>query len=73
MIKVVRPDKEEVIYYSDRSLQLPVAEEFRALWHRVSVDGLTEADIDKYLQSIGLGAMQVGLGQVDMSLSCGEV
>lgn len=56
-MKIVRPDKEEIIFYNDHSLQLPVAEEFRALWHRVSVDGLTEADIDKYLQSIGVGAM----------------
>ena len=58
VMKIARPDKEEVVFYNDRSLQSPVAEEFRGLWHRVSVDGLTEADIDKYLQSIGLGAMQ---------------
>ena len=57
-MKITRPDKEEVVFYNDRSLQSPVAEEFRGLWHRVSVDGLTEADVDKYLQSIGLGAMQ---------------
>ena len=57
VMKIARPDKEEVVFYNDRSLQSPVAEEFRGLWHRVSVDGLTEADIDKYLQSIGLGAM----------------
>lgn len=57
-MKIVRPDKEEVIFYNDTQLQLPMAERFRVLWHCVSVDGLTEADIDKYLQSIGLGAMQ---------------
>lgn len=58
VMKIVRPDKEEVVFYNNHLLRLPVAEEFRALWHTVSVDGLTEADIDKYLQSIGLGAMQ---------------
>ena len=57
-MKITRPDKEEIIFYNDQSLLLPVAEEFRGLWHRVSVDGLTEADIDKHLQTIGLGAMQ---------------
>ena len=58
-MKVVRlPDKEEILFYNDRSCRLPMLPEFRTLWHRVSVDGLTEADIDKYLQSIGLGAMQ---------------
>lgn len=57
-MKIVRPDKEEVVFYNNTTLRLPMAEEFRALWHTVSVDGLTEADIDKYLQSIGLGAMQ---------------
>ena len=57
-MKISRPDKEEVVFYNDQSLQLPMAEEFRGLWHRVSVDGLTEADIDKHLQSIGLGSMQ---------------
>jgi hypothetical protein len=58
VMKIARPDKEEIVFYNDQSLQLPVAEEFRGLWHRVSVDGLTEADIDRHLQSIGLGAMQ---------------
>lgn len=57
-MKITRPDKEEIIFYNDQSLLLPMAEEFRGLWHRVSVDGLTETDIDKHLQSIGIGAMQ---------------
>lgn len=58
VMKITRPDKEEVVFYNDLSLHLPMADEFRALWHCVSVDGLTEADIDKYLQAIGVGAMQ---------------
>ena len=58
VMKLTRYDKEEIVFYNDHSLQLPMAEEFRGLWHRVSVDGLTESDIDKHLQVIGLGAMQ---------------
>ena len=58
VMKISRPDKEEIIFYNDPALVLPVAEQFRGLWHRVSVDGLTEGDIDKHLQSIGVGAMQ---------------
>lgn len=57
-MKITRPDKEEIVFYNDQSLLLPVEEEFRGLWHRVSVDGLTETDIDRHLQVIGLGAMQ---------------
>lgn len=34
------------------------AEELQAMWHRVSVDGVTEADVEKYLENVGLGAMQ---------------
>ena len=58
VMKITRPDKEEIIFYNDQSLQLPVAEEFKGLWHRVSVDGLTETDIDRHLELVGVGAMQ---------------
>ena len=58
VMKITKPDKEEIVFFKDRCLELPMEEDFRGLWHRVSVDGLTEADIDKHLQSIGLGAMQ---------------
>lgn len=57
-MKISRPDKEEIVFYNDRCLQYPMADDFKGLWHRVSVDGLTDTDIDKHLTSIGLGAMQ---------------
>lgn len=58
IIKLVRPDKEEVLFYRNHDYECPVDEDFKALWHRVSVDGVTEGDIEKYLQNVGLGAMQ---------------
>lgn len=59
---MTRSDKEEVIFYNNPaySLPCPLAEDLKALWHRISVDGLTETDIERYLQRVGLGAM---LGQ----------
>lgn len=62
LVRVTRPDKEEVIFYNNPEYMLPapLSEDFRSLWHRVSVDGLTETDIENYLKRVGLGAM---LGQ----------
>lgn len=55
---IARPDKEEVIFYKNHEYELEVDEEFKALWHRISVDGRTETDIEQYLQNVGLGVMQ---------------
>lgn len=59
---MVRSDKEEVVFYNNPvySLSTPLTEDLRSLWHRISVDGLTETDIERYLERVGLGAM---LGQ----------
>lgn len=56
---MVRSDKEEIIFYNnpEYSLPTPLSEDFKSLWHRVSVDGLTETDIEKHLKRVGLGAM----------------
>lgn len=40
------------------SLGQAASEDFQAMWHRASVEGMTEADIEKYLENVGLGAMQ---------------
>ena len=60
---MTRPDKEEIIFYNNPEyvLPTPLSEDFRALWHRISVDGLTESDIEKHLQRVGIGPM-VGQG-----------
>lgn len=60
IIRLVRSDKEEVIFYNNPEYELTesVSEEFKSMWHRVSVDGLTEADIEKHLDLAGQKAMQ---------------
>lgn len=60
IICISRQDKEQVIFYNnpDYSLGHTVSEEFQAMWHCVSVEGMTEADVEKYLGNVGLGAMQ---------------
>ena len=60
MICISRQDKEQVVFYNnpEYSLGQEVSEEFQGLWHRVSVEGMTEVDIEKYLENVGLGAMQ---------------
>ena len=60
IIRIKRKDNEEVIFYNnpDFSLKQPACEKFKALWHSVSVVGMTDADIEKYLENVGLGAMQ---------------
>lgn len=59
ILRIVRHDKEEIVFYNNHDVELetPVSEEFKAHWHRVSVDGMTDEDIEKYLQNVGLGAM----------------
>ena len=59
VLRIVRQDKEEVIFYNNHDVELetPISEEFKAHWHRVSIDGMTDEDIEKYLQNVGLGAM----------------
>ena len=60
MICISRQDKEQVVFYNnpEYSLSQEVSDEFQVLWHRVSVEGMTEVDIEKYLENVGLGAMQ---------------
>lgn len=60
VICINRQDKEQVVFYNnpEYSLGQEVSEEFQGLWHRVSVEGVTETDIEKYLDNVGLGAMQ---------------
>ncbi len=60
VICITRQDKEQVVFYNnpEYALRQPVSEEFQGLWHRVSVEGMTEVDVEKYLENVGLGAMQ---------------
>ena len=60
VICITRQDKEQVVFYNnpEHSLGQTNSDELQALWHRVSVEGVTEADIERYLENVGLGAMQ---------------
>jgi len=59
-MSICRQDKEQVIFYNNFEfcLEEKVPQELQELWHQVSVDGMTDTDIDKYLGDQGLGAMQ---------------
>jgi len=59
IFRITRQDKEEVVFYKNSGFELepPLSEEFKARWHSVSVDGLTDDDIEKYLTNTGIGAM----------------
>lgn len=57
IICISRQDKEQVIFFNPEH-SLGQTEELQAMWHRVSVEGVTEADVEKYLENVGLGAMQ---------------
>lgn len=47
-----------MVFCNVLSGSLSQVEELQAMWHRVSVEGVTETDIEKYLENVGLGAMQ---------------
>lgn len=52
-------DKEQVVFYNNPDYSLKQASvDFQGMWHCVSVEAVTEADIEKYLENVGLGAMQ---------------
>ena len=59
MICISRQDKEQIVFYNNPEFSLgePPAD-FKAIWNRISVEGITEADVEKYLENVGLGAMQ---------------
>ena len=48
-----------MVFYKNSQYELedPLSEEFKAHWHRVSVEGMTDDDIEKYLTNCGIGAM----------------
>ena len=59
VIVVTRPsDKKKIIFFNDKSTQLPVDEEFQKLWRSVAVDGIDETKIEEYLAKQGITSMQ---------------
>ncbi|GJQ76573.1 hypothetical protein Trydic_g2270 [Trypoxylus dichotomus] len=59
IIFITRPiDKKKVLFYNDRTAQLPIDEEFQKLWRSVGVDVVDDAKIDEYLEKQGIRSMQ---------------
>lgn len=46
-------DKKKVIFYNDRTANLPIDEEFQKLWRSVAVDAMDDAKIEEYLDKQG--------------------
>lgn len=51
-------DKKAILFYYDSSFHSQVDEEFQKHWRSVAVEGLAEADIERYLNSSGITSMQ---------------
>lgn len=59
IIRITRPtDKKEIVFYNDKSMQIPVYEEFQKLWRSVPVVGIDEQKIEEYLTKQGITSMQ---------------
>ncbi|XP_015125735.1 transcription initiation factor IIE subunit beta [Diachasma alloeum] len=56
---IVRPlDKKKIVFYNDKTAQLPIDEEFQKLWRAVAVDAMDDQKIDEYLEKQGIRSMQ---------------
>ncbi|XP_065843830.1 general transcription factor IIE subunit 2-like isoform X2 [Oscarella lobularis] len=51
IIALTRSDKEGVLFYNDPDLKIPVDEDFQKLWRSISVEGLSDTDIEKHLHT----------------------
>lgn len=51
-------DKKVILFFKNEQYQLAVDEEFQKYWRGVSVDGIGENDIEKYLINAGISTMQ---------------
>ncbi|KXJ19154.1 general transcription factor IIE subunit 2 [Exaiptasia diaphana] len=58
IIFITKPDKKVVLFNKNKTYNITVDEEFQKHWRAISVDGIGEADIDKYLNNAGIVAMQ---------------
>lgn len=59
IIVITRPaDKKKIVFFNDKSMQIPVDEEFQKLWRSVPVDGIDEQKIEEYLTKQGITSMQ---------------
>ncbi|XP_012232512.1 general transcription factor IIE subunit 2 [Linepithema humile] len=59
ILYIMRPlDKKKIVFYNDKTTQLPIDEEFQKLWRAVAVDAMDDQKIDEYLEKQGIRSMQ---------------
>lgn len=59
IIYITRPiDKKKILFYNDRTAQMPIDEEFQKLWRSVAVDAMDDQKIEEYLDKQGIRSMQ---------------
>ncbi|KAL1488043.1 hypothetical protein ABEB36_015414 [Hypothenemus hampei] len=59
IVFITRPiDKKKILFYNDRTAQLPIDEEFQKLWRSVAVDAMDDQKIEEYLDKQGIRSMQ---------------
>lgn len=58
IIFVTKPDKKVVLFNKNKAYNIKVDEEFQKHWRAISVDGIGEGDIERYLNNAGIAAMQ---------------
>lgn len=59
LIFITKPiDKKKILFYNDRTAQLPIDEEFQKLWRSVAVDAMDDQKIEEYLDKQGIRSMQ---------------
>lgn len=51
-------DKKKILFYNDRTAQLPIDDEFQKLWRSVAVDAMDDQKIEEYLDKQGIRSMQ---------------
>ncbi|XP_075228757.1 transcription factor IIEbeta [Lycorma delicatula] len=59
IIYIARPvDKKKIMFYNDKTANLPVDEEFQKLWRSVAVESMDDQKIEEYLEKQGIRSMQ---------------
>lgn len=59
IIYITRPvDKKKVVFYNDKTANLPIDDEFQKLWRSVPVENMDDDKIEEYLEKQGIKSMQ---------------
>lgn len=59
IVYIIRPiDKKKILFYNDKTANMPIDDEFQKLWRSVAVDGIDDNKIEEYLANQGIRSMQ---------------